>query len=266
LIHIRPLFAALIQLELIMALWLLTGAFPRARFLAAAICFMVFALAASYEAFHGFASCGCFGAVKVSPKITAVFDIAALIALWATKPKKILHQCLPKQRIHLALAIGVILSGSFWTLFLLGPRRGNKDAQADNLVVLDPQSWLNKPLEIIGDIDSGEPLRHGRWLLVFYHYDCDGCRQAIPRYRAQATESRNNSVRWQLAFIAVPPLAPSAEEDPVRPSALYLHLKLRPSHDWFATTPVVAAIQEGKVLFAADGEQAVSPPRVSQWP
>jgi hypothetical protein len=264
-VHNRTLFAALIEAELFMALWMLTEGLPRARFVAGMICFGIFALAASYEAFRGLDGCGCFGVAKVSPKITAAFDVAALIALWATKPRAIVADCVPAWRIYAATATAVILSGSFLALLVLSSSRNATGAQAGDLVILDPQSWMDKPLEIIADIDSGEPLRHGRWIVVFYHYDCDSCREAIPKYRALAKDRQDSSLGPRLAFVAIPPLAPSALEDPVQASPLYLELKLRPIHDWFATTPVVAALEDGKVLFAADGEQAVSPPKIPQW-
>lgn len=264
-VHNRTLFAALIEAELFMALWMLTGGFPRARLVAGMICFGAFALAASYEAFRGLDSCGCFGVAKVSPKITAAFDAAALIALWVTKPKRIFGDVVPARRIYAATAVGVILSGSFLALLVLSSSRNATSAQADDLVILDPQSWMDKPLEIIADVDSGEPLRHGRWIVVFYHYDCDSCRQAIPKYQALAADNQKSPIRPRVAFVAMPPLAPSAPEDPVQASPLYLELKLRPTHDWFATTPVVAALEDGQVLFAADGQRAIAPPKIPQW-
>jgi hypothetical protein len=268
LIRGKLILTSSVEAEILLSIWLLVGGFAGTRSLAALICFGVFAMIAGYEALRAMPSCGCFGNVKVSPAVTATFDVVAVIALWFTRPHRPTVPSLsPSRRRALCGAVvAAAATAILWNGYLLklAPANSFSAIEGDGvLVVLEPQSWLNKQLEIIGDIDSGEPLRHGRWLLVFYHYDCDDCRQAIPRYCALTTESGNSSVRSHLAFIAMPPLAPSAEEDPVPASPSYLHLKLHPSHDWFATTPVVAALQDGKVLFAADGEQAVYPP---QWP
>ena len=116
--------------------------------------------------------------------------------------------------------------------------------------------------------EGANPLRQGRWLVVLYHPDCDSCRAAIPLYAALATATEAAAERDQtkprIAFVAMPPVVTPAD-DPVVPSTAYLHLNLKPDHDWFATTPVVAAIDDGRVIFAAEGEQAVQPPTIAAW-
>jgi hypothetical protein len=51
----------------------------------------------------------------------------------------------------------------------------------------------------------------------------------------------------------------------VAPSSSYLRLSLKPDHDWFATTPVVAALVDGNVLWANEGEDAVHPPELPDF-
>jgi hypothetical protein len=101
-------------------------------------------------------------------------------------------------------------------------------------------------------------------LVVLYHSDCDSCQQAIPQYQRVAAQASNDSNQPRIAFVSMPPAAPPGQ-DPVADSPAYLHLALKPDHDWFATTPVVAALADGQVIAAFDGEQAVHPPDVSVW-
>jgi hypothetical protein len=264
-LHNKVFFAILVQAEFILALWMWVGSFPRTRFVLTTICFSVFAIAALYEAARGLASCGCFGAAKVSPKITAAFDIVAVVALWSTRPKSGVGGMISRRRIYLVLGICAVLSGAFWVVFSLSTHRASKEVQADDLVILEPQAWLNKPLAIMEDIDSAEQLRTGRWLLILYHYDCDNCLKAIPAYIALANSiSRAKPSNPRIAFIVMPPVAPVGQ-DPIPDSPNYSHLILRPIHDWFATTPVVVAIDNGIVLFAADGERAILPPLIPEW-
>jgi hypothetical protein len=135
---------------------------------------------------------------------------------------------------------------------------GNDPAQ---LVILDPADWPSKTFPLFGDIDNSAPLRHGHWIVILYHYDCESCQQAIPNYQRLAIENPTES---HIAFIAMPPAAPPGQ-DPVADSPTYLHFALKPDHDWFATTPVVAAVADGQVIAAFDGEQAVHPPDISVW-
>ena len=139
------------------------------------------------------------------------------------------------------------------------------DISETKSVILEPKNWLNKPFAFFDDVEGSAPLRKGRWLVVFYHYDCDSCIKAIPKYMIVANSGKSfRLAHTQIAFIAMPP-APVAGQDPVPVSANYLHLNLSPVRDWFATTPVVAAVQDGIVLWAGEGDDAVDPPNISVW-
>jgi len=271
-IHSKAILAVVIQMEILLSSWLLIGGFARGRFIVAIICFALFAFIASFEALHALPSCGCFGNVKVPPTATAVWDILAVMALWITRPRwRWADPPSPSRRLVFSgVAVAVLSAGALWTGYSLKvlPRErqvGPSSAGDGDLVVLEPRSWLNKPFGLLGEIDRSDSLRHGRWLILFYHFDCDSCLEAIPRYMSIATSMTSTGVNGpRVAFIAMPPVAP-AGQDPVSPSSDYSRLVLRPDHDWFATTPVVAAIEDGSVLWADEGEIAVHPPTITQW-
>jgi hypothetical protein len=264
-IHSKQIFAGLIQFELLLATWLLLGTLSRPRLLFAVLCFAAFSAVASYEAIRGLPNCGCFGAVKVSPGVAAVFDILAVAGLLFTQHRSIITGPVSRWHRVLIITFGMILSGLFWTFFIFSERSEPKQRSVTHLVIFEPELWINKPFELINEIDNGEQLRQGRWLVVFYHYDCESCRQAIPFYAELAkSEGYRSSKNPRVVFIAIPPVAPEGR-DPVSGASNYSHLLLRSDHDWFATTPVVAAIDNGTVLWAADGERAIHPPSISQW-
>jgi hypothetical protein len=243
----KAAFAALIQAELLLALWLLVGGASRLRFVCAIVCFYLFACVASYEFFHAVASCGCFGKVKVPPGITAAFDIAAVVALWLARDRHATWKIdLPSPpRLAGGLSAAGILTAALWTGFFLAPT----DSAAPDLVVLDPSSWPNRPFPLFDEIDGSTPLHTGRWLVVLYHFDCSDCLAAIPAYQSLAKQVH-------VAFVAMPPFGQSPPAD----SPDYLRFILRPDREWFATTPVVAALQDGNVMSVAAGDKAVHPP------
>jgi hypothetical protein len=245
LIQQRILLICLIEAELLLAIWLLVGGASRLRFLCAIACFCLFAAAAAYEFFHAMPSCGCFGNVKVSPAVAAVLDVAAVIALWTTRASRATWKSdrPPPRRLLAGYSAASVLTAALWTAYLLEPAHA-----ATALVVLDPDTWPNRPFPLLDEIDGSAPLRDGRWLVILYHFDCSDCRAAIPAYEALAD-------RVHIAFVAMPPLGPS----PVADSPAYLSLTLRPDHEWFATTPLVAALQDGSVVSAEGGDNAVHP-------
>jgi len=266
LIHAELLLVGVIQAELLLSIWLLVGGFIRLRFTITLICFSLFATLASFESLHALPSCGCFGNLKVPPAIMAFVDVCAVVALWSFRPRRI--GIVVDFHSHYALFAGALFaagaSAALWTSYLLAkpfmdisslPTGGGS-----SLVILQPRLWLNKPFALFDEIDGSDPLRRGRWLVMFYHYDCESCLKAIRHYRLSAFDATEDGPR--LAFIAVPPAAPLGE-DPVPTASTYLHLSLRPDHDWLATTPIVVALENGRVLSAIDGNAAAEIPHIT---
>jgi hypothetical protein len=163
LISHRVIMFALIEAELLLALWLLVGGVSRTRFFIASVCFIVFAIVAGYEAINALPSCGCFGNVKVSPRITAAFDVFAIIALWFTRPQKsdATRPRLSHHRLVGAYLIFVAASAFLWTLYLrrASPATtGHYSDQSGSLVVLEPSTWQSKIFPLIGE----KPCRSAR--------------------------------------------------------------------------------------------------------
>ena len=83
----RPVLILLVECELALGLWLLSGLFPRLAWLTALACFSFFCVVTLYKALTGAASCGCFGAVSVPPWITLLaIDLPAVLALSLFRP------------------------------------------------------------------------------------------------------------------------------------------------------------------------------------
>lgn len=60
-----------VEFELALGIWLLSGLFKRAAWLAALGCFSLFCCVALYKGISGAASCGCFGRVHVNPRLSS---------------------------------------------------------------------------------------------------------------------------------------------------------------------------------------------------
>ena len=130
--------------------------------------------------------------------------------------------------------------------------------------VLEPSSLLNHSFPLFDSIDGGAELKSGRWLLLFYHYDCDECRHVIPLYRAIAKAMHDETDSPRLAFIAVPPFA-SASQDPGHVTSDNQHYALRSDRDWIVETPMAVTVLDGRVIGVTYGEQAENLPDVLHW-
>jgi hypothetical protein len=80
------LLIAVIEAEVLLGLWLLSGWSPRAGWVAALGFFAVMAGTSLYLAATGQTSCGCFGQVPVNPWLTFAVDLTAIGALVLFRP------------------------------------------------------------------------------------------------------------------------------------------------------------------------------------
>jgi hypothetical protein len=79
---------AAVEWELVLGLWLVSGAYPVGSWLAALGTFLGFAGVSGYLGWVGVASCGCFGTIHASPWHVFAVDLAALLALVLCPPER----------------------------------------------------------------------------------------------------------------------------------------------------------------------------------
>jgi Protein of unknown function (DUF1573) len=72
--------------EIVLGLWLFSGATPRWSWLAALVTFASFAIVSGYLGWIGVASCGCFGTIQASPWWAFGVDVGATALLLVSRP------------------------------------------------------------------------------------------------------------------------------------------------------------------------------------
>jgi hypothetical protein len=239
-----------VGLEFALGIWLLFGFFQRQARHVSITCFVLFLLAALYEAGSGETSCGCFGHITVSPWYTAILDLVVLAALVAWHPVP------PLMTVHLAtrfgyLACGLILcAGSFgWMAAthalpaVLTPEGLVGDGET---VLLEPEKWIGKRLPLLTVVDIGEELAHGKWLLIFYRDECPKCRKIIPGLEEMVRGRTLPPTTVRLAFIhiqsyAAPGRAILSTASPCKVG----HLDA--GKTWMVPTPALLSVEDGVV-------------------
>jgi hypothetical protein len=99
--------------ELVLGIWLLSGAYRAGAWLAAISTFLTFAGVSSYFGWTGVASCGCFGVIRASPWTAFGVDMAALILLAVARPD------LRADAFRLPAGVSTIAAGAAATLLTL---------------------------------------------------------------------------------------------------------------------------------------------------
>jgi hypothetical protein len=233
----------LVQIELLIAMWLLTGCkLWWARWTGASL-FLVFSAISFTLLLQGHGSCGCFGSVRLHPGIMIGIDVVAILAIVLA----IRTPSPPSTRSRLTTlapwAIGALMPALLATTVINSPSTMAGDTLIDDsvgLVILEPDTWIGKPFPLEPHLVPSVHLSDGEVVLVVYHHDCPDCQKAIPRYLAAAEASPSPNRRFVLA--EVPPVG-----DETHYSSL-LHTSLSQDREWFVEAPVELLIKEGIVI------------------
>jgi thiol-disulfide isomerase/thioredoxin len=243
-----------VEFELALGIWLLSGLFKRAAWLAAMGCFVLFSGVTLYKALTGAASCGCFGTVQVNPWITLLaIDLPAVVFLSIFRPNieahrvfSPLHWLQPRPN---PVAFGLVFVAGLTAVAASAPIliRNEPLKVTSRYEILEPSEWVGKELPILDNIDIADQLREGNWLIMLYHHGCPGCAEAIPKIEQMARELQGNEDFLRFAFIEVPPYA-QGNFNKVSPNTPVQLGKLDTGKEWFITTPAISMIQNGNVL------------------
>jgi len=253
----RPFLIFTVEFEIALGIWLLSGLFKKAVWLAGLLCFGLFSCITLYKGITGAESCGCFGSVHVNPWITLfAVDIPAVILLVVFRPAL---SFLRKQKSMKAFANKLLAPipsklrltgiGGFLLLMLVSSTTVlalNEPARITSTYeILEPEAWVGKKLPIMEHIDIAEKLKKGRWLVLFYHHDCPDCIEAISQLQQIAHDLADNQDFLQIAIIEIPPYLSGT----ARGNSPCTLSRLNDNKEWFVTTPVVALLKNSLVRY-----------------
>jgi hypothetical protein len=169
---------AIIELELLLGLWLISGMYAIGSWLAAVLTFGGFAAASFYMGWVGQSSCGCLGRVAVNPWFAFVLDLVVLAVLLVGRPDLTSLRESPRGSLTAVLPIACVaagialLSGLLFILAYLGfgsvpaaiahfrgervtvrPRLVDVGAGVSGqqrTVTVEVTNWTAKPVRLIG--------------------------------------------------------------------------------------------------------------------
>jgi hypothetical protein len=110
--------------------------------------------------------------------------------------------------------------------------------------VLEPETWVGKPIPILDYIDIGNQLQKGHWLILFYHHDCPKCQKVISTYKEMFKNYGQVNDSINLFFLEVPPYG----KNPIIFNTKYPTGKLSDKKEWFVNTPIGVLVSNGTVI------------------
>jgi hypothetical protein len=247
---------AVVQVELLVAIWLIVGLWAAWAWRATLGLFAIFGVVSLFKALAGEASCGCFGRVAVNPWITTAINVAAIAALGAFRPRGSAPR-VSMQAVALPLTAWLAL-GTIAGIAAVSYRPSNLDESGQisgsGVVMLEPETWFGQRLPLLAHIDIGPELEHGDWLLVLYRSNCPKCHVLFSRLNEVPSNARQQAGAPKLACVEIPGRSSNAPpNDPKLPHCL--HGTLAADYDWFVETPVVFHLRNGRVESVSAGSR-----------
>ena len=248
----RPFLILTVEFELALGIWLLSGLFKKAAWLAALLCFSAFSAITLYKVVTGAASCGCFGTVHVNPWITLfAIDLPAVIALVALRPNHLQSQPVKHNQPRFATVAIIALSVNILAgVAMISYKRAVLTAEGEfigdsKFVVLEPEKWIGKCPPILEYVEINNDLANGKWIAVFYYHGCSDCGELMPKVKSLVCKTTGHPDDVNLAFIEVPPYRDNRSE--IDAHNQFTYGRLSKCHDWFVVTPTVVYMVNGKV-------------------
>jgi hypothetical protein len=241
---------ALVEFEVVLGLWLLSGAYARLAWWAALVCFLGFAAFSLASALMGNRSCGCFGNVEVSPWLSLAIDVAAVGALLCYRPSSLLASA-PSSSAHGLLLVSIALCAGISAAVFISSNPSKLAESGEiigdsSFVILEPHQWIGRRFPLLDYIDIGPSLATGSWIVLLYNHDCSACEEAIERYGRMARADELSDLA--IAFIELPPYGDTTPPA-LRVSGLrHMFGRISPSREWFVPLPVELTLVDGTTV------------------
>jgi hypothetical protein len=237
---------ALINLEFLCALLLAFDIWRELTWVFGFLLFASFAASNALKVAHGYASCGCFGEVRVNPWLSLSLNLIVLAFMVSFGIRLYPKVAARRQLTYVvrALALCGIVGGLYCAVW--GGVATLRTGGAKPIGRVTPAEWIGKPLPILDSIDVGTKLKSGSWRLVFFRRACDQCEAEIRRL---TQEGQAGSIR-RLAIIELPAneeIASTDRTDFVSNFHSGLVGRLDPRMEWIATVPLELHVTNGVV-------------------
>ena len=247
----RWLLIAVVEFELLLGLWLLSGLYPRASRLVAVGCFAAFAGVSLWKALSGETTCGCLGSrIAVHPWFTFAFDCLAVGLLSAVG-----GQCraTPACRVSgWARALGcfaaLTLLGGFLGYAALVSRLGPRPGVTGNGLLLQPDQWVGKRFPVLPYLECANRLAKGRWIVVLYRHDCPKCKRAIRQYALRYRLGHYHASPARVALVDIGPRVQHTAALVAREWGVGCSLSSRMPVELFGRVPLEILLRRGTVV------------------
>ena len=221
--------------ELFLGSWLLSGRASAVARAIAIVLFLAFTGWALESLMSGETTCGCFGALRISPQISVIVDAVILLVLILARPDGGASSVARYQVVQRTIAASIVVMGTFWL---------HRSVAGREVIVVDATSWIGQPCPLRGVLRVDESVDRGHWILLVIDPDCSVCQAATAR-----VSHSESSIRHALISVSSSDLVPNPRNLPS--GTLVRGVRL------IATLPLAVECVDGLVTRVAEGEEVL---------
>lgn len=244
------------QIEILLACLLIAGVLPQITVKLTGVLFLIFILFSLYRAISGEESCGCFGALTVSPWVTLILNSLCLVGLYSLSSRH--HARIPKGRTVPALTAYFLIAFSSlaWPAFASSDPtletlvEGPGVSHLQGMILLEPEQWVGQPFPLTNSLKSDQELPsidQDNWIILFHHHDCPKCNESRPRYASLGQTKEN------ILLVEVPPFGSTGSLKVTD----CLTANLSADQEWFIQAPIEVRLKNGIVDSASQELPAI---------
>lgn len=247
----RPwMILVVIQGELGVAFWLLSGWRIAAAWTATVIAFIAFVVVNLMMIWRGVDSCGCFGPLHSSPYFVGALDVLVLSFLIVFYPsERNVSKFVAGRRISYVIGAYLAASALSLSFFVFGSKdlradmRGVQFSGDNQSILLDyDDGWIGQALPIEPFIKINRDMSKGTWRLVMYRANCPKCTSRIAMY--EDLNRRSEYLEGSIALVEVPPYTSSSKIS----RGVITYGRLDDRYRWYISTPLEICLVDGIVV------------------
>jgi hypothetical protein len=238
------------QVELVLAAWVICGFYPRPTRIGLTMLFAVLGSFSLFSIWQGDTTCGCFGRLPLSPRVSFLIDCAFFLILsWIPVPEWHLatFRSNPTRLTALLFGAALLTIGSATLVLSYKPSEVLPSGEVvlnQGAIVVKPEDWIGKPCPLLSHIDVGDRLAQGNWLAVLYRDDCPACEAALMAYEDLSRNGRLPA-ETRLACIQVQQ-SQAGGVHALLNDAVWLRGQLgQLTRPWYLSTPTIVELKDG---------------------
>ncbi len=247
---------AMIESEMLFAMWLLSGIAVTRSWRLAILIFGLLGCVSVYKIVKNEVSCGCFGVLHVSPWYSLAINIAAIGLILLAPPPSGAPISRTSRRLRWVFVFGAAALAIVAAIVLCAYRpvilAADDVAASGRSYLLRPARWLGRECPLLAYCGSGEELRKGEWIVVLHRPGCHNCAVVVREFDRFVRRVRSNPPLG-LGLISLSSTADSRFEDVSAPGSGFVSCRLQRSVAWHAAPPTVILLSDGIVEFSIEG-------------